>query len=134
MKKRTLLFSLIVSISAFVNADVFIKQKTHTDQVVMMGRTIPAKDDVITQWVGENRMAKIAKDQSVIIDNTKKTINMINHKKRTYIQMTIPLVLTKYFPEQAAKMMEDTMKSMTVDVTATNETKKVGKWNTKRYV
>jgi hypothetical protein len=35
-------------------ADIYMKQKVHTDEFKMMGQTQPAKDAISVFWLGEN--------------------------------------------------------------------------------
>ena len=54
MKKILLAVILVLAISFFLSADVYIKSNVHTDAFSMMGKDQPAKDEVMEQWIGNN--------------------------------------------------------------------------------
>lgn len=133
MKKLVLILILLVFTFSFLTADVYIKQKTHTDAFKMMNQEQPAKDVITEQWIGNNKFASHNKDQSMIIDTNKKVLIMINHITKTYIFMTLPLDISKYMPEQMAQMMKQMMGNLSITVKQTGETKMIGKWKCNRY-
>ncbi len=133
MKRLILVLILLAFTFSFLTADVYIKQKTHTDAFKMMNQEQPAKDVITEQWIGINKFASHSKDQSMIIDTNKKALIMINHKTKTYIYMTLPLDISKYMPEQMAQMMKQMMGNLSITVKSTGETKMIGKWKCNRY-
>jgi hypothetical protein len=56
------LIGLVLALPA--RADIFMKQKTHTDEFKMMGRTQPAKDVTMTIWLTDNK-ARMDQDGGV---------------------------------------------------------------------
>jgi len=135
-------------------ADIYMKQKVHTDELKVMGQTQPAKDEISVIWLGENlaRMDQGAATSSILLGE-KKVLFMLDHNKKTYAEM--PLDLNKMFdesagaaagddPEMAAakekmpafmkNMMKGAMGSMSAKVTETGETKKIGSWNCRKYL
>ncbi|NIM12886.1 MAG: DUF4412 domain-containing protein [Candidatus Aminicenantes bacterium] len=131
MKKLILVVTLVIVSFAFLNADVYIKTKTHTDAFEMMGQKQPAKDQVSEQWLGDNKFAQIAEGQTMVLDLSKNVIYVIYHGSKSYVEAKLPLDMSKLLPEQMAGMME--MMKMTVAVKPTGESKKVGDWNCKGY-
>ena len=72
-------------------ADVFMKQKTHTDAFQMMGKSQPAKDEIMTFWLGENKVRtdmEGAKTSSILLSD-KKILYMIDHNKMQYAEMSL---------------------------------------------
>ncbi|MGD2295054.1 MAG: DUF4412 domain-containing protein [Candidatus Aminicenantes bacterium] len=132
MKKCLIVFFLIVIPTGFVTADVYIRQKIHTDAVTMMGQTTPAKDEFSEMWIGKNKMAVHQQGQSFIIDRGKNTVYMINKERKTYIEMIIPVDFSEYLPEEAAQMAQ-MMLNTSVTVQPTGETQKIGEWNCSGY-
>lgn len=116
----SIVFFLFATI--FVHADVYIKQKTHTDAFEVMGQSQPAKDVINHMWLTDNKMASLSEDQSFIIDLDKNVVFWINSKEKTYIEMELPLDISKYLPDQAADMMANMNISVTVQPTGTTET------------
>jgi len=131
MKKLILVVILVVISFAFLNADVYIKTKTHTDAFEMMGKKQPAKDQVTEQWLGDNKFAQISENQNMVLDLNQNVIYMIYPGTKSYVEAKLPLDLSKLLPEQAAAMIK--MMKMTVTVNPTGESKKVGDWNCKGY-
>jgi len=130
MKRASLIFSaLFLMASISYSFEVYIQQKSHTDAVEMMGQSQPAKDEISHLWLGEDRMASHGLEQSVIINLKDNKMYMINHQEKIYIEMELPLDISKYFPPQFSQMM----KNMTVEVNPTEEMKKIGDWNCTRY-
>lgn len=162
MKKTRILHVLVFAALVFfvfatvqARADVYMKQKIHTDEFKMMGQTQPAKDEIMVFWLGENkaRTDQEAGDSSSILLADKKILYMIDHNKKTYAEM--PLDLDKMFDEalanegrenaeaaEAKKKMPGFMKGlmkgvlggMSAKVTETGETKKIGSWNCRKYL
>ena len=131
MKKLTVLLVLMAVVALFANADVYVKTKTHSDAVSIMGQTTPAKDDVTEQWISDNALAHIGKDQSFIIDLNRNVMDIINHGAKTYVEATLPVDFAKLLPPQAAAMAG--MMQMSATVTPGTETKKIGNWNCHLY-
>lgn len=131
MKKLTLVVTLVVISLAFLNADVYIKTKTHTDAFEIMGQKQPAKDQVMEQWLGDNKFAQIAESQTMVLDLNKNVIYVIYPGSKSYVEANLPFDISKLVPEQMAAMLK--MMKMTVTVNPNGESKKIGDWNCKGY-
>jgi len=127
MKKFIVLTALVLMAALSLSADIYVKQKTHTDGI--MGQ--PATDVIQEQWISENAFASVSADQSIIMDMKKNLMYMINHKAKTYVESTLPMDLTKLLPPEFAAMAG--MMMMTATVSPTTQTKKVGQWNCTGY-
>lgn len=131
MKKFFALVAIIVIAALSLSADVYIKTKTHTDALSIMGQTQPAKDEINETWFADTKLAFITKEQSMVVDLAKNMIYLI-YPNKTYIESTLPFDFAKILPDQMAAMAG--MMKMTVSgVGPTGETKKVGKWNCQGY-
>lgn len=149
----TILVCLVFA-AAQARADVFMKQKTHTDAFQMMGKSQPAKDEIMTFWLGDNKVRtdmESAKTSSILLSD-KKLMYMIDHNKMQYAEM--PLDFDKMLQEAAAAQTDDPEKAkamekmpgfmknmmkgatgeMSAKVTETGETKKIGDWNCRKYL
>jgi hypothetical protein len=132
MKKYALAFVVFfLFATVFVHADVYIKQNTHTDAFEVMGQSQPAKDVINHMWLADNKMASLSEDQSFIIDLEKNVVFWINGQKKSYIQMDLPLDISKYLPEQAAAMM--TNMNISVDVQPTGATESISGKTCEKY-
>jgi hypothetical protein len=129
MKKIILSALIILSCAVFLSADVYIKQKTHTDAVSFMGQNQPEKNEIAEMWLGNNKMASVTPEGGFILDLDQNVALMINHKDKTYVQMDLPVDLSKYFPPQLLQMMGN----VTVEVTDTGTSEKIGDWNCTIY-
>ncbi len=131
MKKTLTVLAIIVVAAISLHADIYIKTKTHTDAMSVMGQNTPARDDVSESWIGDKVFATVTPEQTMIIDLTKNVAFMINPKSKTYVETPLPLDFSKILPPQAAAMAG--MLKMTATVTPTTETKKIGTWNCTGY-
>jgi hypothetical protein len=152
-KKSLITLGLILfatcAVAPFVlQADVYIKQRNHTDGFSMMGQSQPAKDDVFVTWMGKN-MARLdqGEDTSIIILLDKNVMYMVNHAEMSYTEMAIggkSDILTSAISgsdmsdeeqAQAKKMMQGFSQMMkpSVSVTETGENQKIKGWNCKKY-
>lgn len=134
MKKLYLTVLILFVSFAFLNAaDVYIKQKVHTDPITIMGQSQPAKDEISEMWIGDKRFAYHREDSSQIVDLSKNIMYMINHARKTYIEATLPFDIADYMPEQMAQMMQSMMGGIKIEVTPTGQTKTIGSWKCDGY-
>jgi len=131
MKKFILMLVLMAVVALFASADVYVKSKSHTDPMSMMGQTTPAKDDVTEQWFSDTALAHVGKDQSFIIDLKRNVMDIVNHGSKTYVEAALPIDFAKLLPPQAAAMAG--MMKMSATVTPGTEKKKIGAWNCSLY-
>ena len=129
--KRTaiilVLMSLLVGFS--YGADTYIKQIIQNKAFVLEGQEHEAKEEIIETWIGKNRLAKHGQGRSLIVLLDKKIIYIIDHVQKSYVEMTIPVDIHKYFPEP----LEQLMGQVTVTVSPTEEFQKIGKKECKMY-
>ncbi|MGB8951566.1 MAG: hypothetical protein WCC06_02710 [Candidatus Aminicenantales bacterium] len=131
MKKLIFILTAIIATASFLGADVHIKSKTHTDAFEMMGQVQPAKDELTEQWIGNNIFATFSSKQNMVIDLNKNMMYVIYPQDKSYVEAQLPLDLSKLLPPEAAQMLS--MFQVTAKVTPTDETKKVGDWNSTGY-
>ncbi len=127
----------------FQNAygDIYMKQKQHTDAVTMMGQTQPAQDLINEAWITSDKVVTMNEKQKTIIDMNKKIITMVNHETKVIVDM--PMDFSKKMDKQRdmsskekAQFQQFMGKMMQIDmkVKETNERKKIGKWNCRKYL
>lgn len=134
-----LLFATLMVQSAF--ADIYMKQKQHTDAVTIMGQTQPATDLINEIWLTADKVVVLSGQQKTIMNIDKKTMTMVDHQKKSIIE--IPMDFSKGMSKekdmsaeekaQFQKMMGKMMQ-MDIKVEETNEKKKIGKWNCRKYL
>lgn len=127
MKKLSAVVIIVLAFGIALHADVYIKSKTHSDPISIMGQSQPAKDGTTEQWIGDDAVAMNMESMAWIIDLKNNKIFILNHMSKTYVETTIPLDMSKIVPAQAAGMMG--MMKATVTVTPNGQTKQVGKWS-----
>ena len=145
-KRRLILFSILMSFTMvmFVHADVFLKEKTHTDAYQIMGHQQPAKDEFESIWIAKDKLrSDTGKEYSTIVRLDKKAMYILDHAKKTY--MEIPMDIGKSLsglniPKgegrdvAALKNMMKSMMKVKVTVVPTGEKKKIKNWKCKKYI
>jgi hypothetical protein len=135
MKRNLVVFITVAIIAAlcfaptFADADVFMKEKLHTDGMTIMGHAQPAQDKITTTWIAQDKMRNDQGDISTIakLENGKMIIYHLNHPKKTYT----PLSIGSDALQDLASGMGGEMK---VKITPTGERKKIGNWNCQKYL
>ena len=94
-----------------------------------MGQAQPPQDKTITIWIAKDKMRRDQGDTSSIakLDNDKLVVYRLNHSKKTYTELSVG----SSDLQGAASAMAGDLK---LKVTATNESKKIGNWNCKKYL
>ena len=131
---------LVSILGGQVLADSYFKQATHVDAFEMMGQKSPEKNDTSIVWLTEGKACcQIGNEASVIFDSQNGSLYMLDHEKKQYSMIPMDLFgggnkgdASKN--EEMAKMMEAMGGSIEVTVTPTDETKKIGDWNTTKYI
>jgi hypothetical protein len=154
MKKQSALviflmfLSLILILPAFLPADIFMKQKTHTDGMEMMGQTQPPTDQFQTIWMATDKIRSDGEEGTVILRLDQGKIYFLNNTKKTYTEM--PMDMNKVMNEQMQKSMDEQgmdadeqqaamgmmqgMGQMKMTITPTAEKKKIGQYNCQKYL
>jgi len=127
MKKILFTVFLLLAVSIFLSADVYIKTNVHTD--AMANR--PPSDMVMESWVGNNQLAIITGDKITILDMTKNMMFLVNAKDKSFVETSLPLDMSKLVLKEMAPMLA--MMKITAKVTPNGKTQKIGKWNCGGY-
>ncbi len=131
MKKLFAAVFILLFAAAWASADIYVKSKTHTDAIAMMGQNRPASDTFSEQWIGDDQFANVTENMTTIIDLKKNVFDMINNKDKTYVETTLPLDMSKLFPPEMASMAG--MMQASVTVSPTGQTKTIGQWKCSEY-
>ncbi len=130
---RVVALVLVTMLAAgFAAADVKVVQAHHQDGFTMMGQSQPATDEEHVTWLGDRKMRMDQGSTSTVVLLDEKKMYIINHNDSTYAVVDLSVDLNTLLPPGMADQM---MKMMQFDVTvtATDETKKIGEWNARRY-
>lgn len=154
MKKLSIIQLFILSIlilitwTVVLHADIYMKQKHHTDAVSIMGQNQPAKDAIEEVWLTENGFRTSSEDNTMIMMFDKQKMIMIDHKEKTYTEMPMNFneMISNAAKEEGAEdenaeqyqeamhgMMQGMMK-MEVTVQPTSESKVINGWKCKKYI
>lgn len=139
MKKSTLsvsftflfMFSLVFT-APHAQADQVIKAKRHTDAFSMMGQSQPAKDEEVTTWLSKEKMRRDEGDTMTLVRYDLNKIYWIDHAKKTYSEIDLPLEMETMFPPEAKQMLDQM--EVSSSVTDTGETKTINNWKCKKYL
>ena len=123
---------LIVMVAGVAAADLKVTKISHRDAFTMMGQTQPATDEEQTTWIGKDRMHMMQGDSANIVRLDTNTMTIINHAKKTYSVIDLPIDLEKFMPPGMAEQMK-AMMTFEATVTPTDEHKTIGEWNARRY-
>ena len=123
------ILAAVLLVPALVRADVFMKEKTHTDGMTIMGQAQPPQDKISTVWVTKDKMRTDHGDTSSIatVVDGKLVIYHVNHANKTYSELTVGSDGTQNVPPGMPGEMK-------VKITPTSETKKIGNWNCRKYL
>lgn len=130
-RQRGLVLTMIVLglllVGKSVEADVFMKHKHHMDGMNVGGHAQPPRDSVRTEWVAKDKMRMDDGDTSTIVRLDRRVLYMIHHSDKTYSEMPLD-------GGRMAAMQEAMGKGFSVTVTPTDETRKIGQWNCRKYL
>lgn len=123
-------------------ADIYMKQKVHTDATQMMGAAQPARDVVSEIWITEKGFRSDEPGQSTIMLGKEQKMILLDHDAKTYMEH--PLNMNEMMsamgadenPEAAAAMrqMMGQMMKMEASVQETSEQKTINNWKCRKYV
>ena len=137
-----ILFSALILVSILASqllADSYFKQATHVGAFEMMGQKTPEKNDTSIVWLTEGKAcSQTGSEAAIIFDAKKGLMYMVDHEKKQYSVIPMDLFGTgskedASKKDEMAKMMQAMGGSVEIKVTPTDETKKIGDWNTTKY-
>ena len=134
MKKLMLIVILIILLSLFLGADVYMKNMERTKPFEMMGQKQGEKVEIKEQWLAKNKFAQLGKELSIIIDYDKEKLYFIMHKPKIYYELPTDidreklLNLIQGLSPKAAEVIKS-IKITDVKANLSSETKKIANWN-----
>jgi hypothetical protein len=128
---------ILISLVTFsLQADMFIKQKQHTDGYTIAGNTVEETNEVLNVWIGEKGLRSDGEGQSILVRNDTKNVYIIDHTQKEYTIVPFSqfdaisdAITTSGLPDFVTNMIK-----MTATVSPTSETKKIGNYNCKKYL
>lgn len=123
-------------------ADVYMKQKRHTDAMRMMGMEQPAAEVVDETWITPKGVRTDNPEMSTIMLPGEQKIIMIDHQSKTYIEQSTDMAkMMEGMPQEesagdhaAMRQMMQRMTKMDASVTDTGEEKVINGWKSRKYL
>ena len=120
-----LAFSILLSPS-LAEADILIKKNKLTESTVN-GQPQPAKVEEGKTWMAKNKMREDMAESSIIVRLDLNKIYTIDHSKKTYSEIDLPVEIDKVFPPEAKQMME-VMQIKSSSIREAAETRTIRGW------
>lgn len=131
MIRRLLAVLLLAALPAVAAGDTLLQLETHQDAYQIGGRDQPAQDGKVEVWIGKDHVSRSDGRTTVVYLGAEKRLLVVNHPTKSYSYIDLPVDFAKLMPKGMEEMAE--MMKMTAEVTATDETRKIGDWNAHRY-
>lgn len=132
MKKMMFIMVVVLLAVGAASADYKVVLQHHQDGFTMMGQTQAPTDEEHVTWIGNKKLRMDQGSSSTIVDVEAGKMMLLNHDDKTYTEVDLPVDLAALMPPGMAEQMMAMLK-FDVTVAASDETKKVGEWNAKRY-
>jgi hypothetical protein len=124
-------FSILFSPN-LAEADILIKKNKLTESTVM-GQIQPAKIEEGKTWIAKNKMREDIEESSIIVRLDLNKIYTIDHSKKTYSEIHLPVEIDKVFPPEAKQMME-VMQIKSSSIKETAVTKTIRGWLCQKFL
>jgi hypothetical protein len=131
-RRIVLAAALILSVAGIASADTKIIQNVHQDEFTMMGQSQPATDGERVIWLGADRLRVDEGNSTFIVRVDSGVMYLIDHAQKTVSSVDIPVDVAALLPPGVAEQMRSMMQ-LEVEVSPTDETKKVGEWTARRW-
>lgn len=116
-----------------VRADVVLHKTTRTEAYVLKGKQVPAKESRQTVWVGADRLRFEDEATTIVVRMDQKKLWILDPRGKAYSQLDLPIDPAKFLPQEALSAYAQLAASTSATVTATDETKTIGAWQTRRF-
>ncbi len=146
---------IFLMVPVLAHGEVYLKYRSHTEPFMTMGQMQPAEDFIREVWVGRDR-ARIDEQgdaTSTLVDTKNNTMTILDHDTQTYTVVPLDDLMGSMQASMEAQMgdealteegrqaiemfkgmADEMMGSFKMTVTETGEQKKIGQWNTTKYL
>ena len=121
MSNHRLLLPLLLLLAAPAAADSVLTLRSSIEGLKMDRQG----GGEVTIWIGGDKLRRDEADSSYILRLDLGKLYILNHADKTYKVLAVPGDLEKIAAQSAAQL--------TVNVTATSETRKIGDWTARKY-
>lgn len=126
LRNAILIGAAISGLAVGAAADTRLTQVTRVDPMEFMGQQNPASSDTMQIWYAGDKLALVSNDLITILRTDKGAMYLLMPETREYFEYPLEgLADTATVP--ADQMV------LTATVTRTEETRKIGNWNTRKY-
>jgi len=131
MKKLILALILVLFVSSFLGADIYVKNMDRTKAFEMMGKKQPEKVEIKEQWLGKNKFALLSKEFNIVVNYEKEKLYIIIHRQKRYYEFPTDIDRAKLLELLPPKIAEgiSSVKVTDVKVNISGLKKKVANWN-----
>ncbi len=123
MLRRTLLPLLLLLLAAFAPA-IAAADTVLTLQSSIQGLKDQPQPGPVKVWIDGDKLRRDEGETSYVLRIDRGKLYILNHEDKTFTELAVADLLKTVAPPQA---------QITVKVTATSDTKKVGSWNARKY-
>jgi uncharacterized protein DUF4412 len=121
MLNRRFLLALLLLTTAPAWADTLLTVRSSVEGLKMDQPQNPE----VKIWIAGDKLRRDEGDSSYILRLDRNKLYVVNHADKTYSEVPLPIDLQKIAAPAAVQMR--------VQVTSTNETKRIGGWNARKY-
>jgi uncharacterized protein DUF4412 len=121
MSRRLPLPLLLLLVAAPAAADTLLTIRSSVEGLKMD----QPQSGEIKIWIAGDRLRRDEGDTSYILRLDRNQLYVVNHAEKTYSELPVPIDLQKIAPPEAAQMK--------VQVTPTNEIRKIAGWSSRKY-
>ncbi len=115
---------VLIALTGFVRADVFVKQEEQTEAVYHHGNVEPATQNTSEVWIGKKKLAYREGNLGFLVDLDKGKAFVINHSTKTFAESSLPFRLGNVADEEFAPRLE--MFRTQGEIKHLNKEKKIG--------
>ena len=123
--------SLVVLAGSGAAADTLMTLQGHRDGFEVDSEQQPAEDVSIQLWLGKDKVRRDDGKTAAILRADKNQLILVDHQTKAYSVVALPIDFDALIPAEARQAAD--MWKMTAAVTPSDETRKIGNWNTRRY-
>lgn len=131
-----------LTLASTSSADIYMKQKLHTDATQVMGTVQPARDVIAEIWITDKGFRSDEPGQTTLMLGKEQKMIIIDHDAKTYMEH--PLNMNEMMsamgadenPEAKAAMQQMMQQMMKMDavVKETKDQKTINNWKCRKYI
>ena len=109
LKYYLIILFLGLIFSSVLNAqkDIYLKYERHTEEYKVLGKTFPAKHEIIQTWLTpEGGRFDTGDELSAIVRNKEQKMYFLNHKEKTYSEISLMASMFEEFMDGEEAMTD----------------------------